>query len=145
MMRGELDGAALVRAGSRGFTVLLLGGVVQPWVLKALPLLGYWWLALVAVVAFIVAATGAVRGATVARLHPAQGALAALGSYLLVVPVVLHVAGFVPWVQIASTAAMALIVGSVCQLVLQRRHPQRRTELPPAVEASDSPAGRASR
>lgn len=137
MMRGELDGVALVRAGSKGFTVLLLGGVVQPWVLKAVPLLGYWWLAIVAVVAFCMAATGAVRRASVARLHPAQGALAALGSYLLVVPIVLHVAGFVPWAQIASTAIVALIVGFACQVLHQRRHPQRRTQLPLAVEVSD--------
>lgn len=146
MMRGELDGSALVRAGSRGFTVLLVGGVVQPWVLKAAPLLGYWWLVIVAVVAFSVAATSAVRGASVpvARLHTAQGALAALGGYLLIVPVVLHVAGFVPWAQIAMTASMALVVGFVWQVVLQR-YSQRRTQLPPAVEASDIRAGRASR
>lgn len=138
MIRGDLDGAALVRAGSRGFTVLLLGGVVQPWVLKVAPLLGYWWLMMVAVVAFCIAATSAVRRASVARLHPAQGALAALGSYLLIVPVVLHVAGFVPWGQIASTCAVALTVGFACQMLIQRRYPQRRTQLPPAVEVSDS-------
>lgn len=145
MMRGELDGSSLVRAASRGFTILLLGGVVQPWVIRAVPLLGYWWLVIVAVVAFSAAATRAVRGSSVAPLHPAQGALAALGSYLLIVPVVLHVSGLVPWGQIASTAAMALIVGVVCQVVLQGRHPQRRTQLPPAAEAPDSRSGRASR
>lgn len=145
MMRGELDGPALVRGGSRGFTVLLLGGVVQPWVTKVLPVLGYWWLALVAVIAFGVAATGAVRGASASRLHPTQGALAALGSYLLVVPVVLHVAGFVPWGQVVSTAALGLVVGAACQAALSGRHPQRRTQLPPAVEAPDGRPGRASR
>ena len=44
---------ALVVAGaSRGFTVLLIGGVVQPWVGMLLPPLGYVWLALVAIAAF---------------------------------------------------------------------------------------------
>lgn len=141
----EVDGSALVRAASRGFTVLLLGGVVQPWVIRAAPVLGYWWLVIVAAAAFVLAAASAVRRASVARLHLAQGALAALGSYLLIVPIVLHIAGFVPWVQVASTSLMALVVGFATQIVLQRGHPQRRTQLPPAVEASHSPAGRASR
>lgn len=109
---------ALVVAGaSRGFTVLLLGGAVQPWVSTLLPPLGYVWLLVVAVAAF----TWAAWPRTVRLVAPSEvrldrvtvGVAAALGSYALVLPLVLSAAHGVPWVQVACTAATAAAVGAL--------------------------------
>jgi hypothetical protein len=123
MSAREFDGAALVRAASRGFTILLLGGVVQPWIIKLQPFVGSWWLVIVSLAAFAVAGGGAVSAAQVPRLHWGQGAMAALSSYLLVVPLVLHVSPGFPWIQLGCTAGTAVVVGLACQLVVTRRTP----------------------
>lgn len=101
------DPLTVVKGGSRGFTVLLLGGVVQPLVGAASSVLGFWWLALVAVGAFVVAAW-AFHDLVVA---PTQGAAAALFSYALVLPLVLSAAGGFPVVQVACTSLLAVAVG----------------------------------
>lgn len=109
--------ALTVAGASRGFTVLLLGGVVQPWVATLVPPLGYVWLAVVAVAAFAVAAIP--RAARGVRPSPQRfdramvGTWAALGSYALVLPLVLSVADGVPVVQIACTTLLAVTVGSL--------------------------------
>lgn len=108
---------ALVVAGaSRGFTVLLIGGAVQPWVGVLVPTVGYFWLALVAVAAFAWAARPRlVRGAAPSDLRGDRvvvGVAAALGAYALVLPLVLMAAGDVPWVQVGCTAATAVVVGA---------------------------------
>ncbi|HJQ47061.1 MAG TPA: hypothetical protein VJ870_12190 [Amycolatopsis sp.] len=103
----ELDGAALVRGCSSGFTVLVLGGLVAPAAAR-LPVFGPYWLVVVAVVAFAVAGmrTGhAVRQAT-------QGMCAAVGAYVLVLPLVLAggASSTSAW-QVAATLATAVVVG----------------------------------
>lgn len=109
---------ALVVAGaSRGFSILLIGGAVQPWVGVLLPPLGYVWLALVAVGAFAWAArprvVRAVAPSDVRADRMVVGIGAALGSYALVVPLVLMAAGVVPWVQLTLTTATAVVVGAL--------------------------------
>lgn len=113
---GRLDGVRIVRGASRGFTVLAIGGVIQPLVGAVAPAVGYVWLVIVAVVAFVVAAAAATDNVRPAR----DGALAALASYLLVVPVVLMAAGSLPADQLVYTSATALITGALTNVVRVR-------------------------
>ncbi|HVK27743.1 MAG TPA: hypothetical protein VM575_05360 [Nocardioides sp.] len=110
-------GPLVVGGASRGFTVLLLGGIVQPWVGQLLPVLGYVWLLLVAVAAFAWAAwprTVSGKEPPPLRLDRAVvGTSAALGSYALVLPLVLSVADTVPWTQLLLTSLTALAVGAL--------------------------------
>lgn len=107
----------IVRGASRGFTVLLVGGIVQPWVGVLLPPLGYFWLALVAVLAFGWAAWprsgGGMDASPVRADRVVVGVASALFSYALVVPLVLSAAGRVPWDQVGFTTATACVVGAV--------------------------------
>lgn len=107
----------VVSGASRGFTVLLLGGVVQPWVGVLVPALGYVWLALVAVAAFAFAARPrTIRGVSPSDLRVDRvlvGVAAAIGSYALVLPLVLAAAGAVPWEQVVLTSGTALVVGAL--------------------------------
>lgn len=108
----------IVRGASRGFTVLLVGGVVQPWVGVLLPVLGYVWLALVAVIAFGWAAwpRGGGSGVEVSAQRADRvvvGVASALLSYALVVPLVLSAAGRVPGDQLLFTTATACLVGAL--------------------------------
>lgn len=112
-----VDTVAAVKGASRGFTVLLVGGVVQPWVGHLLPPLGYVWLAMVAVAAFVVAAHPW-RGPS---STPATAVVAALGSYLLVLPLVLSGAGGVPAEQLAGTAGTAVVVALATWAATRRR------------------------
>lgn len=111
------DPVLVVSAASRGFTVLLLGGVVQPWVGALSASLGYVWLALVALGAFALAAKPrVVRGIapSAERLDRVTVAVAgALGSYALVLPLVLAAASEIPWTQLLCTAGTAVVVGVV--------------------------------
>lgn len=102
-----VDGPAAIRGASRGFTVLLLGGIVQPWVGTLLPPLGFVWLALVAVAAFAVAAlaAGGVESAWTTAVA------AAIGSYLLVLPLVVS-AGALDPAQLAGTLLAAVATGA---------------------------------
>lgn len=113
-MPDGLDLPSIVRGASRGFTVLLLGGVVQPWVGVLFAPLGAIWLTLVAVIAFTWAAWPRDRGWLRPRFDRARhGSAAALGSYLMVLPLVVSAAGFMPWSQIGFTAATAVASGAV--------------------------------
>lgn len=113
----RIDGAALVRGASRAFTILALGGVVQPVVGAAVPALGYVWLVLVAVAAF--AAAGSMRSdATAPHL---QGAAAALGGYALIVPVVIMATGGLLVQQAVLTALTAVVVGGLAGWSAARR------------------------
>ncbi|MCX6400678.1 MAG: hypothetical protein NTX33_12215 [Propionibacteriales bacterium] len=118
---GGPDLVLVVGGASRGFTVLLLGGVVQPWVGVLWQPLGYVWLLVVAVVAFAWAAwPRSVSGTLppVRRLDRVVGGMAAaLGAYALVLPLVLAVSGTVPWLQVALTSVTAAVVGSVVAAV----------------------------
>lgn len=102
----------VVRGASRGFTVFLIGGAVQPLVgLVAAPI-GYVWPALVAIAAFAVSAwlVTSAPGATLAH-----AVSSALGGYLLIVPVAVLMTGTLALSQVVSTSAVALAVaGLVC-------------------------------
>lgn len=102
----------IVRGASRGFTVFLIGGAIQPLVSLVAPPVGYVWVPLVALAAFAVSAwtVTSASGATLAH-----AVTSALGGYLLVVPVVVLMTGTLTLSQVVSTSAAALLVaGLVC-------------------------------
>lgn len=115
----------VVAGASRGFTVLLLGGVVQPWVGAIYAPLGYVWLVLVALAAFAFAARPRTVGDAEPSPHRSEraftGAAAALGSYVLVLPLVLYGAGELPVVQALGTSLTAVIVGGFAGAYAPRR------------------------
>lgn len=127
-----LDVVVVVRGASRGFTVLLLGGVVQPWIGTLVPPLGAVWLTLVAVTAFTWAAWPRGAGWLRPRLDRGlHGVAAALGSYLLVLPLVLSAAGFIPWIQVAFTAASAVVSGGLTGALAEPRPSRIATKISP--------------
>ena len=102
----------IVRGASRGFTVFLIGGAIQPLVSLVAAPVGYVWVPLVALAAFALSAwtVTSVAGATLAH-----AVTSALGGYLLVVPVVVLMTGTLTLSQVASTSVAALLVsGLVC-------------------------------
>lgn len=106
----------VVLGASRGFTVLLVGGAVQPLVGMALPPLGAVWLVLVALAAFVAAARRAGRGGHTVL----GGALAASGGYALVLPVSVLGSGQVLPALFVATGATALVVGAATAWVSSR-------------------------
>ncbi|GAB2988427.1 hypothetical protein LWP59_08715 [Amycolatopsis acidiphila] len=116
-MWGGIDAGALIRGCSQGFTALVLGGLFMPLAVR-IPVVGPFWLTVVAVVAFAVAGTR-IGGS---RWPPLQGAAAAVGSYILVLPLVLAGgAGSAEFEQIGLTSAAALVVGAVAGLAVALR------------------------
>ncbi|HWD05783.1 MAG TPA: hypothetical protein VG674_25375 [Amycolatopsis sp.] len=114
---GGIDAEALIRGCSRGFTVLVLGGLLAP-LAGRLPVIGPCWLSAVAVAAF---AVGGVRVG--GSEHPVvQGIVAAVSSYLLVLPLVLAGGGGAAGLGwIGLTAAVALAVGAAAGFAGARR------------------------
>ncbi|OLZ42939.1 hypothetical protein [Amycolatopsis keratiniphila] len=112
----RIDAPAAVRGASSGFSVLIIGGLAQPLAVTWVQALGYVWLPLIAVIAFIVAA----RKIGNASLPAAHGAVAALCSYLLALPLSLLVPTGRDPLQIGLTAATAIVVGAVVGLVRGR-------------------------
>lgn len=113
----NIDVPAAVRGGSTGFSILLIGGLLAPIVVTAVPALGGVWLTATAIVAFIVAGMR-VGSARWVLLH---GAVAALLAYLLVLPLVLlNETGRAP-VQIALTIGTAIGVGALAGWVRNRQ------------------------
>ena len=125
--RSGVDIVQVVRGASRGFSVFFIGGLAQPIVQLRAPALAYWWLALVAVAAFAVAAWRACRPAA-ARTNLWQGSFAAVGSYFLVLPLVLAAGHGYPFVQIASTSAIGVVVGLLVRFVRLRVSSSRMEE-----------------
>lgn len=115
------ESTRVVIGGTRAFTVLLLGGAVQPLVGTAQPQLGYVWLLLVALGAFAVAGWSAAPGGPGQVL---RGATAALLGYSLVVPVV-AMAGAFNLLQAAITTLLALAVGSAVATLTRRGRTSR--------------------
>lgn len=115
-----VDVAAAVRAASTGLSVLLLGGLLTPIAQLYVPLLGQYWLLLVSVAAFATAGSR-VGDAELTHVH---GACAALGSFLLVLPLVIW---FPPAdtgldvAQVVSAAGAAVVVGAVAGHLAGRR------------------------
>ena len=117
---GSIDGPAAVRAASTGFTVLLLGGLLAPLAASLVPVVGQFALAIVAAAGFVVAG----RGIGNARSTVLHGACAAVGSYLLVLPLVLwssSTAGGVDVTQVVATAGTAVVVGGLAGHIAGRR------------------------
>lgn len=116
----RLNVSNVARGASMGFTVLVLGGLASPVLGTVAPLAGSLSLAATAVIAFSLAGSRGGGGCLPVR----QGAFAALGSYVLVLPLVLfHEAGREP-VQIGLTAACALLIGGTTALVGSRKRGQ---------------------
>lgn len=99
--------AQIARGASRGFTILLLGGAVQPLIVRTLPALGAVWLVLVAVVAFAASARAAGREG----VSCATGAAAALAGFALILPLAIVGSGAVGVSLVTMTGLTALVVG----------------------------------
>ncbi|MCW2855516.1 MAG: hypothetical protein JWR52_1131 [Marmoricola sp.] len=121
MNTNEFDIPLLSRGAWRGFCVLLLGGMVQPFVEMASRPLGFWWLAIVAIAAFAFAAGSAVKPGR--SQHRFQGAVAALASYFLVVPLVVLGTHVVDMIQMSCTTALAAVVGAAVSVFRSGIHP----------------------
>lgn len=107
--QSPVEAGRIVRAASRGFSILLVGGVAQPLVAHWVQPLGVVWLVVVALIAFAVAGY---RAPSVKRRAWVSGIAAALGSYCLVIPLVISAAGGLPVEQVLITAATAVAVGA---------------------------------
>lgn len=107
-----MDWPQVVRGGSTGFTVLVVGGLAGP-LMAAVPVIGQPWLLIVAVLGFT-AAAWRIGDAVSPALH---GATAAVASFLLVFPLLLITGGQMGFVQLASYSgvalAMAVVTGAV--------------------------------
>lgn len=113
----RIDTPHAVRGASAGFSVLLIGGLLAPMVGMAAPVLGSVWLTLAAIVAFIVSARRIGR----ATMPELQGALAALLSYVLVLPLILPFQAGRNLPQILLTLATAISVGACTGWIQSRR------------------------
>jgi hypothetical protein len=122
----RLDWVAAARGASTVLSVLLIGGLVQPLVGLAVPVLGTVWLILVAVAAFVVA--GLRRGSS--DLPALQGALTAVLGYLFVLPLVAFATRGLDLAQVAATTTTAVVVGGLTgALAARRRSSQARKEV----------------
>lgn len=111
-----LDLPAVARGASTGFTVLVVGGLLQPVVGRLVPPLGLAWL-------IVVAWSGRSIGAA---LSPAaQGAAAAFAGYVLVLPLVVMAAREFDFGQIGATTALAVLIGGASGRVTAGRRPTR--------------------
>ncbi|MCR1785741.1 hypothetical protein KVF89_24605 [Nocardioides carbamazepini] len=114
---GRIDVPGAVRGASTGFSVLILGGLVAPFLTLASTAAAAGWLAAVAVVAFAVAA----RHSRLAGSPGLHGAVAALIAYALVLPLILPFEQGREPLQIALTVLTALVVGWLAGTVFARR------------------------
>jgi hypothetical protein len=115
-----VDRAHVAKGASAGFTALFIGGWLAPTVGGLVPSLGVLWLVAVGLVGFALAG----RQIGVADLPPVQGAIAALASYLLMVPAILITSGRVGTVLLISPCAGAAAVGAVSGYVAGRARPE---------------------
>jgi hypothetical protein len=111
-----IDAVAVIRGASTGFSILLAGGIVTP-VVAGVPLVGRYWLITTAIVAFVVA--GLRIGSS--RTPALQGVLAAVGAYLLVLPVVRMASGGWDVNQVLATLGAAVVVGGTSSFLAGRR------------------------
>lgn len=129
----SLDSVAVVRGASTAFSVLVLGGLLHPVLIQVAYPLAYVWLPLVAVVAFAVAG---IRAAAT-TWPPLGGALSALCSYLLVIPLVLMASVGVTLGQMLGTSAVAVVVGAAAA-VAARRAPAAGREIRTSKSSTSS-------
>ncbi|HEY2194599.1 MAG TPA: hypothetical protein VGH76_20190, partial [Actinomycetospora sp.] len=104
----QVDVGAVARAVSTGFMILVFGGLIQPIVSTYVPVLGMFWLILVAVVAF---ASAGARVGIACPNPPLHGAGAGVISYLLVVPLMFLQGTFNPLYCVYSFVAAAVVGG----------------------------------
>lgn len=109
----QADVGEIARAVSTGFTILILGGLIQPVVTRFVPFIGMIWLILVAVVAF--GYTG-FRAGRAGPNPPLFGGGAAVGAYVLVLPVLFLVGTFDP-IYAASSLAAGAIIGALAGFI----------------------------
>lgn len=102
-----IDGAATARGASRGFSVLVMGGVVQPLVSKLTHVDAGLLLGALTVGAFVAAALGVGP----IRHSGAHGAIAASASYLLAVPLLMLIDAHPPVVVLLLVGCLAVVVG----------------------------------
>jgi hypothetical protein len=114
---GRVDVPNAVRGASTGFSILVIGGLLAPFLTLVSGPAAAAWLAGVAVVAFAVAARRS-RLAGVPALH---GAVAAIFSYVLVLPLLLPFEQGRDVRQIGLTFATAVVVGAVSATLMARR------------------------
>jgi len=114
---GRVDVPNAVRGASTGFSILLIGGLVAPLATLVSAPAGAVWLAGVAVVAFAVAA----RRSRLAEAPALHGAVAALGAYALVLPLLLPFPQGRDAGQILLTIATAVVVGAASGTLMARR------------------------
>lgn len=117
----RVDWGHVAKGASAGFTALFIGGWLAPIVQGRVPSLGVLCLVVVGLVGFALAG----RQIGVADLPAAQGALAALASYLLMVPVIVITSGWVGAVLLLAPCAGAAAVGAVSGYVAGRARPER--------------------
>jgi hypothetical protein len=121
--------AAVIRGASRGFGVLLIGGLLQP-VAAQVEALAYVWLVAVAVAAFVVAGVTATPAGTPLDAWR-QAPIAAVGGYGLIVPLVIVGAGELPVLQAVLTTTTAVLVGAVVGLARTRFDASRASVVQP--------------
>jgi hypothetical protein len=114
-----IDMIALVKGASMAFSVLVIGGLATPLIASLVPVAsaGTLWVVLVSAAAFTLAGRR-IGEATHPALH---GAAAALGAYLLVLPLIALWGAPLVWWQVAVTALVAAAVGAVAGFVSGRR------------------------
>lgn len=105
---GRIDVPNAVRGASTGFSILLIGGLLAPFLTLVSVAAAAGWLALVAVVAFAVAARRSQRAGKPA----VHGAAAAVFAYALVLPLLLPFEQGRNVGQILLTLATAVVVGA---------------------------------
>jgi hypothetical protein len=117
----EIDAVTVVRGSSAGFTVLVLGGLLAPIVAVKIPVLGGFGLVVTAVAGFATAASRQWKGS-----RPAvQGILAAVGAYLLILPMVVFAHHGWDVGQVFGTLLTAVVVGAATAMLTRRIHPAR--------------------
>ncbi|MET7995862.1 hypothetical protein ABZU76_33720 [Amycolatopsis sp. NPDC005232] len=108
MSRG-IDTKACGRGIWRGFAILVIGALLQPIAAAVAPLVGASFLLITAVVAF-----GFAGFRTGDTHHPIfQGAVTAVGGYVLVLPLSFLTAATVGPQQVLATAAVAVATGGL--------------------------------
>ncbi|VVJ21997.1 Uncharacterised protein [Amycolatopsis camponoti] len=108
-MSGGIDTKACGRGIWRGFAVLVIGALLQPVAAAVAPPVGAIFLLITAVAAFGFA--GFRTGDTHRPIL--QGAVTALGSYVLVLPLSFLTSALVGPQQVPATAAVAVAVGGL--------------------------------